>query len=272
MQSLLVRWRALSRRTRKIALIVSAAILVSLLVFVAFWSFRQSPETTSPTVGGTVATSRLLTITKSLRDSFGRTPDRYDSARGTTQYLAAMQDIQRECDTLSGYFTAAKTARPDSATTQYLAKSTALCHDLTGVVRDSVSTTTVLKPLLTSSAHAQRYQTLPLIRDSIRSTHIKQVAAVSQQLPAVMKNLQHPNAQLPEQVLRLQQTLTASRDLSYFPALAQFQMDVYSERQRYWNNDADLGNLINTLDVYLGRYCRILPDDQAGLSVCKDKL
>jgi hypothetical protein len=176
--------------------------------------------------------------------------------------------MQQACSDIEQYASIAKRSSDTDATTQYLSKSNALCSDLMETIEESVATQTAALPILKVNSHLKRYQTLPLLRTTIRNRQEHDVAAGLQQLQRVTGSTGYPSQALPY-LRQLRQAMDTNLGLSYYPALVTFQNNMSAERQRYWNNYGDLGNLINTLHTQLGRYCQNLPRQDSPPAECK---
>ncbi len=258
---------------RRIPMWVFASGIVAILVLaVLIWRhvIAQRALYAEPAVGAAIVNSDLHETTLKLRDSFGKT-DTFNSKSNTEDYLDYMSRLREDCSEIHRYSTQVTQASTDSTPlSQYLTKSDQMCDELFALTADTIRITQAALPLLVADSHLKRYQTLPIVSGNIRNSHLKVTRDVIDQLPSVLDRVDYPT-QLKSYAEQLKQSMDSNKGLSYLPALANFQTQMYSERQRFWNDDAELGSLINALGVYQERYCQNLANSGKKLPVCSPK-
>lgn len=221
-----------------------------------------------PDIGGTVLTSHLLQTTEKLQASLNE-PLSGSPAKTTETYISYMHDIENECTGFQTYVNLGQDMQQQSNTTVYLKKSTTMCHKLSSLATQSEKLYQAALPAMNIDTHIKRYQTLPLVWEMVRDAQLKAANSILSAVTQASKTMEYPT-QAPQLVLQLKGALEDSHKLSYAPAVAQFQLNILAERQRYWLSYNELQNLMSALKVQLRSYCTNLsPADAGTLSACR---
>jgi hypothetical protein len=235
-------------------------VVILIVLFFASVLLMLNKSATDVNKEATATTADLLTSTKDLQKSFGPP---INSEQTADSYIIIMNRLLKDCDQIKKL----KSLPVDEATSSRLNNSSALCQDLSKLAGGSSIIYKATQPLLASSTHAKRYQTLPLFKNMIRQKHTKTVTAATQQITDQIDTIGYPTQAL-ILLKQLQSDIESKKDLAYFPALQNFQNQLLAERQQYWTAYGDLAGLTRSLNEQLNGYCQSLQATGTNLAVC----
>ena len=263
---LLKKFKARRRFWLGIVVGVASTVTIGVVLYnIINWRDRV-PERAD--IAGVVLTYQLQTAAQKLQKSLD-TPLDANTGQTTKSYIGYMQDIEKACQGLQDSLAKSKKESASSDTTVYLTKSGKLCDELSPIAANSRKLYQASLPVLSIDAHLKRYQTLPLVWESIRGGHLKTVESAITPTREAAGAMEFPT-QAASQLAQLQNDIKTSQQLGYYPALAQYQRSLLAERQRYWASDGELQNLIDALKVQVGHYCSNLPSkDSHSLFECR---
>lgn len=236
------------------------------LVSVSMVAFKQR-DALPPLNGAAVATYDLSATAQELQQSFASMSN--DPKTTTSDYIDYMSRIQHDCNNILQYKSALQRTGSSSEIMQLLNSSASLCADLTKLANDSKHIYSTAGPLLSASTRIKRYQTLPFIKNRIRSSHTAHVTTAITELSKLdaSNNDDYQSSALP--LLRqLQASMKGSQGLGYFPALQNLQNQLFAERQQYWMGYAGLASLQEALKSQLNNYCQAIGSQASSLKAC----
>ena len=247
--------------------ITSVLLIVGSVLYFKTERAAKMPAQTDQ--GAVVATADLLKTITNLRSSFNSTATSNPKSI-TTKYIDAMKNLQKTCGYVQTYKKAANSADKESALSQYLNNSALLCDDLSQVAANSEALYTGMLPVLSINPHLKRFQTLPLIKGHTHSSNLDAATKALEQTRQAASKLSF-SSQSVSLLSQLQTSIKQSKDLAYYPELADIQSKLLVERERYWNDYGDLSSLQPALQTQLSRYCSVLTTTSSStLPACKN--
>lgn len=239
----------------------ATALFFVVLVTALLAALASAPLPSRTDKGAVVLADRLYKTVQNLQQSLN-TPSTQAPGGIMQKYINNMELIERHCDGFQGYYAKSKALVPTSDTTAYLAKSSRLCGELSQIASNSRKLYQSTLPFFNIDAKLKRYQTLPLI-DTLVRRHDKH--AVDTSLDSVKHTVETMDfeTQTISLLASVQNEIGTSTQLDYYPNIAQAQMTLLSERQRYWATYGELQSLIDTLRSQRSRYCKNLPVSQS---------
>ncbi len=211
-------------------------------------------------------TANLLKTTKNLRDSFGT--KNTDNEKITRQYISYTQVVSDECSRLVTAADTSKASSSNADTIILLKNSKKLCKDLLEVSKTTTLLYSTLLPVLSIHPTTKRYQTLPLIKQTVISSQKNKVGTSLNDLKkSHIKNDEYIKLAI-KRLETLQNNMKSAQGFSYLSSLQAFQAQQIAERQQYWTGFSDIVGLVSALQLQLQNYCQAAPTKEAKSAVC----
>lgn len=248
-------------------------ILVFLLVFIAavqgtlsYQSHAQKRLDKNPIRG---IAKEVYAIDKQIPKLTNDNKNNESTAR---DYLSTLDNLQRSCQRIADYKKQSKATNKLSARdSARVDETTALCEDLTNLVKTAKNAILPAEPLLLANAKPKRYQTLGPLKNNMREEHDKQ----TKQAITNYGNHEFSSGDFPfstaNELKELKIKIDQSRGTGYLPALGKFQKQLLGDRIQYWISYSDVDSLSKSLQKQLRGYCQNL-GKEAPTVICKHSL
>lgn len=249
------------RKNRTATIIVGVVFLVALgtLLFMLFRPISVAQRAANDTL-------RLSNDIEDLEKSLGQPGS---SSQTIKTYLHHLTAIQKRCENIRRDTLAIKDDGTSSETvTSVVTNTSDLCKDVDTLAGDSLDIYQTVSPLLMIDTKLKAYQTLPFVRDRIRSANTSAVTSALAGLGGKQKLASDFPTSIPTWTKELDNTVKTSHHLDYLVALRHYQEQVLAERQQYWTTYGDIHALAEELSHQLGRYCQELGLSKSSV-VCK---
>lgn len=237
-----------------------------LIGIIAAISFMLVPRQPSADIRIARATAQLYGATNEFEKTLG-TGSTADKVSSQNLYLDA---ITTQCKTIQDAAAILAKNKADAAASldNLHDTSNSICTELLQLTKDNHAIYGPIEPVLTISPSSKRYQTLPLIRQLTKSSHLQKIQAAA----TAYKTNKPSNGDFTSASLAtlpaLQSAVQQSKQLGYLPQLSQFQLRVTTEWQVYWKSYAGLADLVDLLASQTDGYCTNLPSAKIAQPVC----
>lgn len=212
-----------------------------------------------------VEISKLIPLVTDLQAA----PDTSNPGRSTRLYIRNLHMVKQHCQRIQAYNKATTSLQLDTTQQSIINQSRDMCADLVRLADYSLSIYTPTETLLSAHTTPRRYETLQPISKHIREQHLAATENALYELQQVSTNdIDFPSSSRHD-LAKLEAAIKDSKGLDYLPSLRQFQMNLLSERQRFWGPYANAAQLNKSLQSQLDAYCQTLDGGKSQPGECK---